>query len=247
METGSVGAEAAFWDEQVPDLGRLVSEYRHGPPVQVGALIDSLEPLAGMRVLDFACGTGLLSVWLAERGAKVVGLDVSARSIARARELAREVGVDCRFHCGPLTESEPAGPFDRIAGVYALHHVDLERVAPLLASRLLPGGIGAFAETMGTNPLFRLARRFVGRAGIASYGSPDEKPLTRADLQVVGAAFGTIRLETPEMVFGRLLDRQVLRFRWARPSRALARFDDLLLRAGLVGLSYHRLVVVRKD
>jgi SAM-dependent methyltransferase len=246
MTTGSTAAEAAFWDDHVPDLESLVAAHRRGPSAQVSALIDSLEPLAGVRVLDFACGTGLLSVWLSERGANVVGLDVSPQSIARAQELAAEIRVECRFHCGPLTEHEPPGVFDRVAGVYALHHVDLAVVAPLLASRLTAGGTGAFVETMGTNPLFRVARRYVGRVGIASYGSPDEKPLTRPDLEVVRAAFGTIRLETPEMVFGRLLDRQVLRFRWKRASKALAWSDNLLLRARLGGLSYHRLVVVRK-
>src|SRR5215207_4916140 len=45
-----------------------------------------LPPVAGRRVLDAGCGAGRNAVWLAERRADVVGLDVSPEMLRRARE-----------------------------------------------------------------------------------------------------------------------------------------------------------------
>src|ERR1700760_2319982 len=49
------------------------------------ALVNAVDPQPGQRVLDVACGTGLVSAAVAARGADVVGLDQSADMLARAR------------------------------------------------------------------------------------------------------------------------------------------------------------------
>ena len=59
--------------------------------------LEVLSPLEGRSVLDVGCGSGRGSVALAERGATVVGIDVSSRMLEMARELARERKVD--GHC----------------------------------------------------------------------------------------------------------------------------------------------------
>lgn len=56
-----------------------------------------LSPLDGRSVLDVGCGSGRGSVALAERGATVVGIDVSSRMLEMARVLARDQKVD--GHC----------------------------------------------------------------------------------------------------------------------------------------------------
>lgn len=48
-------------------------------------LLDGSVPLAGRRVLDLACGPGRHAVRLVERGARVVGLDLSLPLLSRAR------------------------------------------------------------------------------------------------------------------------------------------------------------------
>ena len=45
------------------------------------------------RALDIACGVGRDSIWLARRGFRVHGVDISAVALARASARAREMGV----------------------------------------------------------------------------------------------------------------------------------------------------------
>jgi SAM-dependent methyltransferase len=241
--------EQRFWDEHVPSVADCLNEYRAGPDVMTAALLDALEPLAGVTVLDFACGTGITSAWLADRGASVTGIDLSPESTARAAEFCRAARAEVSFVTGPLDSQPDLGTYDRIVGRFALHHVDVAAVAPLLASRLRPGGFAAFLETMDTNPLLRPARRhLVGRFGIPRFWTLDEHPLTRADLAVLEAAFGELELRVPRMTFFRIFDRQVLRHRSRRASRAIGALDDLLLtRFHLDSWSYHQLLVARRS
>lgn len=57
------------------------------------AVLAALEPLEGKRVLEVACGTGRFTVMLAERGADVVGLDISGAMLRQGRQKARNAGV----------------------------------------------------------------------------------------------------------------------------------------------------------
>jgi SAM-dependent methyltransferase len=52
------------------------------------ALTRALGPVGGLRVLDFGCGNGRLSIWLAELGADVVGIDATVEMIESARREA---------------------------------------------------------------------------------------------------------------------------------------------------------------
>ncbi len=57
------------------------------------AVLNALGPVEGSRVLEIACGTGRFTVMLAERGADIVGLDISEAMMAQGREKARRAGV----------------------------------------------------------------------------------------------------------------------------------------------------------
>ncbi|MCK9907056.1 class I SAM-dependent methyltransferase, partial [Frankia sp. Cpl3] len=45
------------------------------------------------EILDLACGTGRISIPLAEAGHQVTGLDLSTEMLARAEQKAKERGV----------------------------------------------------------------------------------------------------------------------------------------------------------
>ena len=239
--------ERQFWDEHVPSVAECLAEYRAGPDRQTRALLDALEPLEGMRVLDFACGSGLTSAWLADRGATVTAIDLSPASVARGAEFCAEAGAEVAFVAGPLETQAQLGTFDRIVGRFALHHVDVATVGPLLAAHLRPGGKASFLETMDTNPVLRWSRRhLVGRFGIPRFGTLDEHPLTAKDLAQLQDAFGELELRVPMMTFLRIFDRQIMRHRSRNTSRALGAIDDLLNRLHLGAWSYHQLVVLTR-
>ena len=71
-----------------------------------------LEP--GMEVLDLACGHGRIANRLAERGARVTGLDATPLFLERARTDARQRGVDVEYVEGDMRELPWENRFDRI-------------------------------------------------------------------------------------------------------------------------------------
>lgn len=93
------------------------------------ALQAMLPPLGGKRVLDLGCGYGWFCRVAREQGAaEVLGIDLSARMLARAAELTRDEGI--RYRQGDLSElALPAESFDLVYSSLALHY--LPELAPL--------------------------------------------------------------------------------------------------------------------
>src|SRR3954453_7620755 len=75
-------ANVADWYDQL--VGESGSEY-HQHVVLPGA-IRLLAPQAGQRLIDIACGQGVLCRLLRDRGAEVTGIDAAEPLIAAARE-----------------------------------------------------------------------------------------------------------------------------------------------------------------
>jgi len=112
----------------------------------VDELARLLKP--GARVLDLGCGVGLPATkQFVEKGFEVIGLDISAAQIERARKLvpgAKFIQADMA-----TWEAEP-GSFDAIASFYALIHVPLQDqrdLLPRVRRWLRPGG--AFLAIVG--------------------------------------------------------------------------------------------------
>ena len=60
-------------------------------------LVSEVGSLPPGRAVDLACGEGRNAVWLAERGWKVTGVDLSPIGLAKAERLARSRNVDVRW------------------------------------------------------------------------------------------------------------------------------------------------------
>jgi ubiquinone/menaquinone biosynthesis C-methylase UbiE len=57
------------------------------------AVLEAIGPVEGKEVLEVACGTGRFTVMMAERGADIVGLDISGAMLREGRKKARKAGV----------------------------------------------------------------------------------------------------------------------------------------------------------
>ena len=94
------------------------------PPAPLVDLIDSGRVPPG-RAIDFGCGTGNLSVYLAGRGFEVTGVDISPRAVEIAREDASKRGVKCTFLAADVLGdlSEITATFDFALDWELLHHI----------------------------------------------------------------------------------------------------------------------------
>lgn len=99
----------------------------------------------GMHVLEVGCGVGTESVFMAVRGMKVTGLDLSSTAIGMAKELATFYGVNVNFMQGDVLQlNMPLGSFDVVCDQGVFHHLrDEERpiFAQKVAQVLKPGGL----------------------------------------------------------------------------------------------------------
>ncbi|MEV4888267.1 class I SAM-dependent methyltransferase [Nonomuraea sp. NPDC055795] len=128
-----------FWDARYSESTRIWS----GEPNTM--LVTEVEGMAPGRALDLGCGEGGDVVWLARRGWRVTGVDVSRVALERAGEHAKEAGVadlvDLRWH--QLGESFPEGEFDLVSAAYLHSTVEMSREAILraAAAAVAPGGV----------------------------------------------------------------------------------------------------------
>jgi SAM-dependent methyltransferase len=149
----------------------------------------------GAVVLDYCCGNGLDSIYLAENGAaQVVGIDISDVSIQNCRRLAIERGVSDhvtfrRMDAEALDFADDA--FDLITEYGVLHHLDLEAAMRELARVLKPGGHMLCTETLGHNVAIRWYRRRTPELRTAWEA---EHILRRPDFEIVRRHFGRIEL-----------------------------------------------------
>lgn len=152
-----------------------------------GALASLLPKL---KVADFGCGTGVLSVAIARWAEKVVAIDQSAAALERARERARREGAkNITFLREDLHRlSLPAGKMDLVVLSQSLHHVEEPQAVLGEAARILkPGGKIVVLELMPHDErwvLERLGHKHLGFAPEA----------LQEDLKQAG--FGGITCET---------------------------------------------------
>jgi SAM-dependent methyltransferase len=100
------------------------------------AILERLGSLEGRRVLDLGCGKGRFARSLIQRGAEVVGLDLSAGMLADADGLARVRASARRLPFGRRS-------FDAVLAVEVFEHLAAESIDPVCGEvlRVLePGG-----------------------------------------------------------------------------------------------------------
>jgi len=111
------------------------------------ALVATVEAgtIPAGRALEVGCGTGTNALWLAAHGFDVLGVDVSALAIDRARAKMGDGAIACRFEVLDFLKHQPEGPFDFVFDRGCFHVFDAPEVrarfAALVAGVLAPGGL----------------------------------------------------------------------------------------------------------
>lgn len=152
---------AASWEDepQRVALARRVAE-----------TIRQAIPLAPtLRVLEYGCGTGLLSRALSPSVKKILAVDTSPRMLEVLCRKAAEEGIDnIETLVHDLTRQPMAAKdFDLIMSSMTLHHIsDIEALLPRFLATLKPGGYLAVADLLTEDGSFHEDSSGVAHHGI---------------------------------------------------------------------------------
>lgn len=188
-----------------------------------------LGDVRGKTVLDFGCGSGANTVLLANRGARVIAVDISESLLRLAgRRLAvngapgAAAFIAASAHDLPL----PSDSIDVVFGIAILHHLDLALVSREVHRVLKPGGRAIFQEPVRNSAVLRFVRRLI------PYRAPDispyERPLFDRELRAFAAPFRDCRSRAfglPHVRVGELLPP------WRRNPETLYKTDKAMLAA----------------
>lgn len=204
---------ATWWDEQGPFWPlHILNRVRTGWIVEHLARELGRDPAAprsldGLRVLDVGCGGGILSESMARYGARVLGIDVTARNLVVARQHAEGSGLDVSYRHLALEDLSEDG-FDVVLNMEVIEHVlDPQPFLRVCLAKVRPGGflvlatlnrtLAAFiAGIVGAEYIFRLLPR--GTHQWRRFVRPREltRPLEAAGCRIVarsGVAVNPLR------------------------------------------------------
>jgi cyclopropane fatty-acyl-phospholipid synthase-like methyltransferase len=159
------------WDTAYADGGVPTWEIGRPQPAVVRLLEAGAFGPPGSKVLDAGCGTGENALLLASRGHPVVGIDIAAEAIARARARAAEMAPRRAptLLVGDALDAPTVaalGPFDAALDVGLFHSLaedELPRYVASLTAAVRPGGHAFLLCWSDRNPFGRGPRRVARR------------------------------------------------------------------------------------
>ncbi len=142
MDADALAAVRAAYDAVAPGYARQFLRELDHKPFDRALLAGFAELVRGRgRVADLGTGCGHVARFLADRSVDAFGVDLSPATVALARELHREVGLELRegdFFALPLADAALAG----VTAFYAYVHLDPADLVPAfreVARVLAPG------------------------------------------------------------------------------------------------------------
>lgn len=194
VETYFDGTATRTWERLTSDapVSGIRATVRAGRDRMRDVILNQLPAdLTGKRVLDAGCGTGALAFELAERGAEVIGLDISPQLVGIARNRTpHHLHHKLTFRAGDMLE-DTHGTFDHIVAMDSLIYYSADDIANILKG-LAPRLRGKMIFTVAPRtPLLMLMWR-VGKLFPRSDRSPTMVPHSPARLASAINA-GTLR------------------------------------------------------
>jgi SAM-dependent methyltransferase len=146
---------------------RYPGSFAHATAPYAPVLLDAVGAATGTRLLDIACGPGIVAAAAAQRGCAVVGVDFSAAMVAAARrQLPAATFHEADAEALPL----PDASVDAAVSNFGLHHFpDPARALREVLRVLRPGG--RLAATVWAPPEQNVGWRLMFEA-IAAHGTP---------------------------------------------------------------------------
>ena len=94
-------------------------------PPEVVEAVEGPQALEPGRALDLGCGTGTNSLYLARHGWSVVGVDLAAAAVRRARRKAKQARLPVDFYTADVTRLDFLDPpFDLALDIGCFHTLD---------------------------------------------------------------------------------------------------------------------------
>ena len=151
MDEQSLTALQASYDRVADEYARRISDELLHKPLD-RELLDGFAAEVGGRgtICDMGCGPGHLARYLHDRGAPVVGIDLSAGMVAEARR--RHPQIDFQQGNMLCLSAIADGAWAGIAAFYSIIHVPRREVGTALAElrrTLRPGGLLLLAFHVG--------------------------------------------------------------------------------------------------
>lgn len=116
--------------------------------------IDQHVSLQGKRVIDVGCGGGILSESMAEKGAKVTGIDLGEKAlkVAQLHSLESGIAIDYQLISAEDMAAKAPASYDVVTCLEMLEHVpDPASIVEACAKLVKPGG-HLFFSTINRNP-----------------------------------------------------------------------------------------------
>ncbi len=137
----SRGEDFQQWNEVFKKEGRFFLK----PQEDIPRTVELFKRHGIRKVLDLGCGSGRHTVYLAKRGFKVYGLDISPEGIRLAKQWLRKEEQNARLKRGSVYEKLPyrTNFFDAIISTQVLHHARIEDIRKTIKEMervLKPGG-----------------------------------------------------------------------------------------------------------
>jgi ubiquinone/menaquinone biosynthesis C-methylase UbiE len=132
-------------------------------------IFDKLGDIDSKIIVDIGCGNGMISIFFALKGAKVIGVDIEEDELKKARKAALDLNLkdECEFFQGSA-ESIPidSGSIDIVFSRSTIQYMKRQAALEEYIRIIKPGGTLVLLENLPLNPfinMYRLHRKLFAK------------------------------------------------------------------------------------